>query len=375
MNVECPEFDLLINEKTEEMFDDQRVYYNLMTRVNDFFSSGLLNYFDYTTNKYIEMTTSKFCDTLFDGIYRNVNCDEFVAVDEIMEALLMCNDAMRNIVSNPNSVLVKEEKKVYLNNLKGHSSKTMEWLAKRAGRTVQEKILPENKILTKITQFTECTLENEVTLALYMFLYEIINKRLLCSSCKECNNNFSCKNIYDKALSFVNLFPKIHRGSLSEVVPKRHNIPNNKLLCDRNYSIIWKAQTKINSYEDNVIKKWDNLYPRFKQMIFWFVAGLIYNRENVSVDDITGVFVTEDNKFGFYTDKECTRILDRLRFIVDKNSLSYNEITLFIKNDTLLINKRNINFNETTNYAKISNENEFELINVLELFESFYTNV
>lgn len=374
MNVECPEFDLLINGKTDEMFDDQRVYYNLLTRVSDFFVSGLSNYFDYTTNRYVEMTISEFCDTLYDGVFRNINCSEFLVVDEIMETLIMCSDAMRNIVSNPNSVLIKEEKKVYLNNLKNYSNKSMEWLAKRTGRTVQEKILPENKILTKITRFTENTLENEVTLALYNFLYDVVNKRLQGSECKDCEKKLLCKNNYEKTISFINLFPKIRRGSLADVVPKRHNIPNNKLLCDKNYSTIWKAQAKVNRYEENVIKKWNNLYPRFKQMIFWFVAGLILNRNNVYVDDMVGVFVSENSKFGFYTDKDGIRIIDRLRFIVNKNYDSYVEIILFVRNEELVIKKKEFNFSDTTNYAKVFNENEFELINISELFESFYTN-
>lgn len=371
---ECPDYEVLINGRIDEMYDEQKIHYGILMKVCDFFNSALIKFYDSTINQYEKIPISKLCRSLNDGIFKALSCNNYIIADEVMNVLNVCDGAIRNIVSNPNSMLIKEDKKVYISDLRGFSSKTTEWLAKRTGRTVQEKIMPENKILTKKTRFTEKTLENEVTLSLYYFLYDIISERVKKSSCAECDKGLSCRRNYETAISFLNLLSKIKRGDLSEVVPKRHISPNNKLLCDKNYSAVWKSQARLNDYEESIENKWNNLFEEFKQMIFWFVVGIVFKVDSVFVDDKTGVFIDGDNKFGFYENEQGESKITSVRFIMNKTSNSYEELKIFLEDDTVMFSKKQIIFNEMTNFANTSREDVGRITNIKEIYDSLFLN-
>ena len=253
----------------------------------------------------------------------------------------------------------KETCKVHVQKATGMGIKTMKWMAERPGRTVQEKVSPQNKVLTTKTVFSADTKENREFMYMYKILHEAILARLTNSECRNCKNN-DCK--YKLWITKINkLFSmnsKIRRSELKDVKPIKQSVQNNKLMCDKNYRIIWNAVKMLSDVEEKIEKDFNEaLESRFSMIIYWIILARLVSYDNVLIYDKVGRFYDKDGVIGFGNNCKNAEIQDSQLLVIKNNDGNYeNEYILKIKDTDISI----IDKNGTSIYV-FSSKNYFDI--------------
>ena len=242
MGVEFPKVEYIIYNKKEKLNKEQVGWYKLLALRESVLNLSIKDFVGLDKDNSQEIYVSSFLDSIFFNIEKYLfdECEKPLLFDDFVYIASVATKALKAIIENPSTKLIKVEEQVKYNKITNSGIKTMQWLAKRPGSTITEKISPKNKVLTVSTKFSFDTKENEASMYLYDVLYRILGSRLFESKCKTCKNN-SCnqKRSFEELLRLYSLNTAVKQSELSTIPKIRHSVQNNKLMCDRFYKVVW----------------------------------------------------------------------------------------------------------------------------------------
>lgn len=301
--------DVLFHDRTEDMAPWQKTQYRIMQGINHVVNVAMDGHRELSTGKclkmqysdFLSLITDAFDETLVDGrrCLANETDDKNAALalyEDFIRIAEFANKAIKNIVNNPSREIKKIEVKFPAARAAGFTNRTMRWLATRPGRTVAEKISPENKVLTTKTVFSLDTKENRELMYLYKNLYEIILSHLKSTKCYKCNNyEIQCSRKWVGDMQkMLMAYSRIKKDELGVVKPEKQTVQNNKLMCDLNYKIIWDAVSLITHVEENIQDQFKNVPQRLTQLLYWVLLGGCLKDKRAKIYDYVGKFYDEN---------------------------------------------------------------------------------
>lgn len=298
MSIEFPKTEYLLMNRLEVLTEEQRRRYSLVTLRESIVNCASGRYVGLLKDGCTDMFLSEFLDSMYEGIepFLNGKCNGMLLVDDFIFIADAAGKALKSIVNNPSSRLIKVEEQVKYNKVTNTGIKTMRWLAHRPGATIAEKIAPRNKVLTVSTRFTADTKENEASMYLYGVLYSVLASRLFKSECRECSNRICMhKQRFEKLENLYALNNTIRRGELSEVPCVRHSIQNNKLMCDPNYKTVWDCNLRLSRMEKGMRAEWENLTEILYSDLYYCILSVILHSDGVKLYDVVGKIIFADD--------------------------------------------------------------------------------
>lgn len=219
--------------------------------------------------------------------------------DSLQQLLRYVEKPAAHIIRSPRTNLIKVESGVRPHELSEMRTKTMNWLAKQPGRTMREKLAGKKKVVAMVNDYTCNTKENRVAMQVLRKLEKLVRDRL---------DNGVGRGAYDEGPSdqvrvqemrmFLSLVRKAKDGPLAEVQVKDESVPNNVLMGDKDYSVIWRAGQILKSYERHITGNWDNVFRRYVQALYWSVVGELAIAAQARVIDNLATVFDSDGEIG-----------------------------------------------------------------------------
>ena len=293
MSVPYPKTEWLMHNRTKDLSEEQRSRFEAMVRLSDLLNLTMTNDVIRTTGKYSEMLFTDFLEKLYNTVQNINNCKHQLLVDDFVRIARFSVPAIKHIVANPSTHILKNTEKVHISKMRQTTSTTMRWMAKKPGRSIPEKIAPQNKVLTKVTYFSTDTKENRETLYLYGILHDVIQERIHDSKCGDCSRADKCGEDVKELYDLVSLQSKIRHGDLCDVPAVKQAYQNNKLMCDKYYKMVWDAVGQITEDEEKLKSDWKNLDKRYLQVSFWIILSIILHDYDTVIYDYKGALHDE----------------------------------------------------------------------------------
>lgn len=293
MSVPYPKTEWLMHNKTKNLSDEQRSRFEAMVRLSDLLNLTMADDVIRTTGKYGEMLFTDFLEKLYETVQNANDCKHQLYMDDFVRIARFSAPAIKHIVSNPSTHILKNTEKVHVSKMKQTTSTTMRWMAKKPGRSIPEKIAPQNKVLTKVTHFSTDTKENRETLYLYGILHDVIQERILDSKCSTCSRADKCGEGVKELYDLVSLHSRIRHGDLCDVPAIKQARQNNKLMCDKYYKMVWDAVGQISAVEEKLRSDWESLSIRYLQVAFWMILATILHEYDTVIYDYKGALHDE----------------------------------------------------------------------------------
>ena len=359
--------DILFHNQIDKMSEEQKFKYSAMLKINHILNCALEDDRERSSGKCYVMQYSDFLnkvrEAFEDTIEQSSLCkNNIVIFDDFIRIADYGYVAIKEIVNKPSTHLEKETCKVHVQKATDMGIKTMKWMAERPGRTVQEKVSPQNKVLTTKTVFSADTKENREFMYMYKILHEAILARLTNSECRNCKNKDCKYNLWiTKINKLFSMNSKIRRSELKDVKPIKQSVQNNKLMCDKNYRIIWNSVKMLSDVEEKIEKDFNEaLESRFSMIIYWVILARLVSYDNVLIYDKVGRFYDKDGVIGFGDEAESIgQISDRQTIIIKTDDENVESEYVFDINDTKisLMDKmgKSIYLFDSRDYFNISN--------------------
>lgn len=371
MNVEFPQIDFIVHSMLDNMRKKQAECVKLMNQSNNFINITFESLIDRITRQYDSVSIIEILSLVKSTLDEEMmQCEYALTYDDIISNAAIVSQALKKAITSPSTRLVKIEKKVVSNKVTRFDSKTMAWLAKRPGKTIQEKIGAKNLIPTKVTYFTQDTMENRHTLYLYDCLYDNLYDKIYPNDgelpCETCDHpKESCFGRYEKMRDILLLKRYLLTEEWKEVKKEKQLKQNNKLMSDKEYKQIWDAVRNIDFYEQNCKSVWDNLLERYQFISFLIVCSKVFYLEDIKVYDMFTQFV-DNGKLSLQNEDGTCNIV---KFYSEKNRQT---IVISLENNKLhtviykYSSKNNIDFKRTKIYDEMYNLGNFfdELENI-----------
>jgi len=305
--------DTLFHDRKENMEPWQREQYELMQGINHFINCALHGHKELSSGNCLTMPYSEFLSCLTAEFEKTIrlreDCifnskqeesTEIAVFDDFLKIADFAYAAIKNIVQNPNRQIKKVEVKLPAARAASFTSKTMQWMSKRPGRTVAEKISPENKILTSKTVFSVDTKENRELMYLYKHLYEIVSTRLSATKCFLCSNQSTClRDWVGNMKKMISAYSRIKSDELGEIRAEKQATQNNKLMCDINYKMIWDAVNMLSHVEENIIQQFNNVPDRLARLVYWLLLGSALKDGRAKIYDYIGTVEDKEGEIFF----------------------------------------------------------------------------
>ena len=369
MSVVFPQIDQIMHASLDENAFSQKEYVNLMNHCNNFINLTFQDLLDRISREYNYKSLVdilNMVNTVLDE--ENEACENRIEFDDFVRNASLVSQSLKKIINTPSRKLIKVDKNVPANKITCFNSKTMNWLSRRPGITIEEKIAPKNTIPTKVTYFTPDTVENRHTMYLFDILYDYLYEKVYPNGndpkCENCPyTEKKCYVLYDKLKTILFLKQKVRTTDLKEVQKQKQLRQNNKLLSDKEYKQIWDAVRDIDFYEQNCKNVWDNLKERYQFISFLFVSAKIASLSGIKVFDCYSQLVDKEGKIALINDEGCNIIK-----FYDENTNC--EINISLKQETILIEISNYQTEDSIkfNKSKIYSET-FDLSNIFKEFD------
>lgn len=270
-----PFMEALLHHRMEELTAEQQLHHLQLTEISNVVIRAMEGATEPATGAYLPMTFTAFAGRIYEAVESS---EQGILLDEFIRIALYTTDALRRIVANPSYKLEKETCHLPPSRVQAMDGKTMVWLARQAGRSVQERIAPRNKIKTEKTIFSFQTKENSHMVYLYEILHDIIQPR--------CQQVDTVDHV--KLQQFLALRRKIKDGDLGRVLPSRQTVQNNKLMCDKSYKIVWNGVRELQEVEEKLQLDWVHLEQRLSQIALWYAIGKLLHQRSLYLIDFAG---------------------------------------------------------------------------------------
>src|SRR5574344_1609741 len=302
MVVDYPKIKSVVFWNADSLSEKQKGWRYLLDRLDSVLNQSLIGLEDRIRMDTRPLELSEFLSRIHQSVSfdRDSYCADRLLFDCFGRIAVLSEKPLKTIIESPNSELVKVECRIPANKAKALSSKAIDWLARRPGTTIQEKIGSENRIQTDVTIFTNNTKENQEAVYLYRGLYDIFADRLAESRCQNCDKKHGdvC-GFWQTIDSLVREKTQVTNGALSGVKPVRQPTPNNKLLDDPNYRVIRKAVASLDAIDKEYQGKWLHVREHFYSLAFWAMASDFGDLPGVKVSEKWGRVVENENGWSF----------------------------------------------------------------------------
>lgn len=296
---EFPKVEFLMHNKNHMLTPEQCEWWDAMVRLSDILSLTMCDDIERTTGKYLSMLYTEFLKKLYKVVSKRRKCTNDFIFDDFVSIATYSVSALKHIVDRPSTHIVKVAEKVRTSQLHQTGAKTMQWMSKRPGRNIMEKIAPENKVLTNVTHFSADTKENRESLYLYSILYDIVRARINSADCLKCVYAEECGIPTKDLRDLMSLHTRIRNGELADVRAEKQSIQNNKLMCDKYYKMVWDGVGRISCIEENLNADWNHLKERYLQIGYWIVLATILNNTDSVIKDEEGTLSDNEGKLSY----------------------------------------------------------------------------
>lgn len=253
--------DRIINDERDKLTVAQIVWYDLLRTVDSFYFllNKRLGLIQRLQTGYNHTTLSRYINEIALEA-KNTTCesDRPLLHDEFTQIALNAQPAVEKIAANPRTRLVKESCKQHVSKVREVSHKTVEWLAQRPQEKIEDKIKPNNAVLTRKVVFSLDTVENRALRYFYGRLYKYISMLAEKSGCAGCGKRDDCTRL-SELQGFLRIRNVMRRTGLNEVGEQVAAVPNNALLCDKYYSVVRRESENLKKVEERIDRKWDKL--------------------------------------------------------------------------------------------------------------------
>ena len=370
MGVEFPQIDQILHASLGDDAYSQKEYVNLMNQSNNFINltfQGLMDRISREYNYESIVDILKIVNVVLEE--EADSCENQIVFDDFVKNASLVSTSLKKIIYSPSRKLIKIDKNVPANKVTRFDSRTMTWLSRRPGVTIDEKISPKNVIPTKVTYFTADTAENRHTMylfdILYDYLYEKIYPQGTESKCESCPfTEKKCHLLYDKLKAILFLKHKIKTTDLKDVLKQKQLRQNNKLLSDKEYKQIWDAVSDIDYYEQNCRNVWDHLKERYQFIAFLFVCAKISSLENIKVFDEYSQLIDKNGLINILNKSG----LNTMKFY---NAASDSELIVSLFNEKISVRINGYEQVGKANFKKYEVQNlEYDLHDIFDEFET-----
>lgn len=218
--------------------------------------------------------------------YNDINSSLGFVEDDIQVIYNYAINHIDSILEKPNQSIIKEQKLVAKEKIKQIEPKTFNWLANKPGISIKEKLAYVNKISSPVKRYTNNIKENQVTLAFFKDLYKILIFKI--SLIENNRDLFGQSN--NEILQLKNKLNKLKykfRNEFDEVVEKDYTTPNNTLLGNKDYSVIWKSYLDLKQNTLSYADYFKTYIKSFKLMLISLLMNNYdYVEQNLDLDDL-----------------------------------------------------------------------------------------
>lgn len=169
-----------------------------------------------------------------------------VKKDVVSRLIENCIEAIRTIADNMRENIIRENVKLPVYKVKEINSYGLQWLSRRPGRTIREKISNSNSHMMAVRRRMSLdTGENRLYLA---FLKDLIEHLETKSEKMPLKNQRNDEGMYYSQLLSIIRDPEFEEIKRWENLP-----PNNTLLSDKYYKVIWKCWNELKQLDEWLI--------------------------------------------------------------------------------------------------------------------------
>jgi cold shock CspA family protein len=210
--------------------------------------------------------------------------------DRLQQLVGYVSHAAAYILRQPRTSLVKEEARVRPHELREMRSRTMNWIARQPGGTLKHKLAGNKRMAALVNEFTCDTKENRVAAHVLGKLGKRVQDRL--AHLKGAyDNNASDIARTEELERFVQLQRRKKSSPLADVMPKDELVPNNVLLNDKHYSVVWRTNQLLKVYERHIADHWNTVFERYVRAMYWAVAAKVRSVSGAAlIDELATVF-------------------------------------------------------------------------------------
>lgn len=181
--------------------------------------------------------------------------------DALSRIIEQCVDAFKYISKNLRDKIVRENTLVPLYQAREINSVGMNWISRRPGKTVREKLSGSGSVMAVKRRFSFDTGENRLLVALLKDvceLYELKRKYFPKEYSVEDDEDF-----YEKTTAFL-------RSAPVEEIARWENLPpNNTLLSDRHYQKIWRSWLLLQELDELIENDDAHIDEHLCTIAFW----------------------------------------------------------------------------------------------------------
>lgn len=174
--------------------------------------------------------------------------------------------AVRRITENMRSTIIRENVRQPVYKVREINSYGLNWLSRRPGRTIKEKIANSNASMMAVRRRQSVdTGENRLFLAFLREMADLIDMKV---------SSMPLDRIRPEEPEFASrVFLILKDSDLSEVRRWENLPPNNTLLSDQDYGKIWKNWSEMKEIDEIVAEDAESLDQRLAAMFFMFVLS------------------------------------------------------------------------------------------------------
>lgn len=191
----------------------------------------------------IDQESGDYCLDAF--IVDNIDKSHYreVKKDVVSRLIENCIEAIRTISDNMRENIIRENIKMPVYKVKEINSYGLQWLSRRPGRTIREKISNSNSQMMAVRRRMSLdTGENRLYLA---FLKDLIEHLEIKSEKMPSKNQRN-----DEVMYYSQLLSIIRDPEFEEIRRWENLPPNNTLLSDKHYKVIWKCWNELKQLDD-----------------------------------------------------------------------------------------------------------------------------
>lgn len=164
--------------------------------------------------------------------------------DGLSKIVSECDTATRHIADNMRENIIRENVKLPVYQVKEVNSYGLNWLSRRPGRTIKEKISNATSIMAVRRRMSLDTGENRLYIAFLRELNDILetkHKYLSSVQITEAEKEF---------WTFINSV--LYKDEIDDIGRWENMPPNNTLLSDQNYKKVWKGWESLKSLDRQI---------------------------------------------------------------------------------------------------------------------------
>lgn len=235
------------------------------------------------------------------------------------------SEALQHIFKSPREKILREHDIIPIYAVREVDSSTIQWLSRRSGRNIREKLAEKSYLKAVKRRFSLDTTENRLVKA---FVYRLESLLVIKEDLKIDENGNS---------ELLQMIERWLRNDMPKEIGNWSNFPpNNTLLQDKHYRKVWDSWLWIQNIDSLVTKDSKNYKKNFLTLIFWTLLSELNKYTEISL--LQQPIYTNYDDFSISSVKKVSGILrDKEKYqkvlcdyVNNKVKISVNNTILFL---------------------------------------------